>query len=110
MNNHNLLGSWIKRFLLEYLVNEKNLSMNTQYSYRDAFRLCIPFLAKKLHKRIDQLVVEDISIKIIKEFLLELESNRKCCIATRNQRLAALICPDVSRHASLNITCQSFVL
>ncbi|MDQ9244028.1 hypothetical protein KI999_22505, partial [Escherichia marmotae] len=36
MNNLNLLGSWIRRFLLEYMVTERNLSHNTQVSYRDA--------------------------------------------------------------------------
>jgi integrase/recombinase XerD len=34
---------WIKRFLLEYLISTKNLSKNTQLSYRDTFRLLLPF-------------------------------------------------------------------
>ena len=28
------LGSWVRRFLLEHLVVERNLSRNTQRSYR----------------------------------------------------------------------------
>ena len=29
MNDRNLLGAWVRRFLLEYLVAERNLSHNT---------------------------------------------------------------------------------
>ena len=35
MNNRTLLGPWIRRFLLEHLVAERNLARNTQASYRD---------------------------------------------------------------------------
>ena len=34
-----LLGPWIRRFLLEHLVGERNLARNTQLSYRDALSL-----------------------------------------------------------------------
>lgn len=90
MNTQNYLSSWIKRFLLEYLISVKNLSRNTQQSYRDTFKLCLPFVAKKLQKSIDQLTVDDLSPAIIKDFLLSLEKERKCSVATRNQRLAAI--------------------
>ena len=36
------LGPWVRRFLLEHLVDERNLSKNTQQSYRDALRLLLP--------------------------------------------------------------------
>ena len=35
MNNSSLLGPWIRRFLIEHLVSERNLAVNTQKSYRD---------------------------------------------------------------------------
>ena len=41
MNNKTALGSWIRRFLMEYLVGERNLARNTQWSYRDAVRLLV---------------------------------------------------------------------
>jgi integrase/recombinase XerD len=81
---------WIKRFLLEYLISTKNLSKNTQLSYRDTFRLLLPFAAKKNKKSIDKLLVEEINSTIVKAFLTELEVNRNCSIATRNQRLSAI--------------------
>ena len=45
MNDSNLLGPWVRRFLLEYMVTERNLSINTQRSYRDSLALLISFLA-----------------------------------------------------------------
>ena len=39
MHDRNLLAPWVKRFLLEYLVAERNLARNTQFSYRDTLTL-----------------------------------------------------------------------
>src|SRR5580704_15152043 len=90
MINHRLLGSWIRRFLMEYLITIKNLSFNTQYSYRDTLCLLLPFIAKQVRKNIDQLLVEDISSERVLNFLLDLEKTRHSSIKTRNQRLAAI--------------------
>jgi integrase/recombinase XerD len=90
MNDYTLLGAWLKRFLLEGLIKEQNLSRNTQKSYRDTFRLLLPFIARCARKTPDRLTVEDLSPKRIKAFLADLQSTRHCGIATRNQRLAAL--------------------
>ncbi|MFM0197479.1 hypothetical protein [Paraburkholderia strydomiana] len=43
MNNSSLLGPWIRRFLIEHLVGERNLAVNTQKSYRDMPRLAQTF-------------------------------------------------------------------
>ncbi|OGT36165.1 MAG: integrase [Gammaproteobacteria bacterium RIFCSPHIGHO2_12_FULL_37_14] len=90
MSNSNFLSSWIKRFLLEYLISVRNLSRNTQQSYRDTFRLMLPFMAKNNKKSIENLLVDDISPDLIKSFLLDLEKNRLSSLSTRNQRLAAV--------------------
>ena len=84
------LSSWIKRFLVEYLISIRNLSKNTQKSYRDTFRLMLPFMAARSKKSIEQLLVEDISSDAVKAFLSGLEINRHCSLSTRNQRLAAI--------------------
>src|ERR1700704_5455729 len=47
MKNDSLLGPWIRRFLLEHLVAERNLSRNTQASYRDTLTLLLPFASKQ---------------------------------------------------------------
>lgn len=90
MKDTQYLSPWIKRFLLEYLVSTRNLSKNTQLSYRDTFRLMLPFMAKKAKKDIDKLLVDDISSGAVKVFLTGLETNRRCSLSTRNQRLAVI--------------------
>ena len=90
MTNTSLLGQWVRRFLLEYLVDERNLARNTQSSYRDALILLLPFVAESLGKHIDKLCIEHISADIVRRFLLKLEQERGCSVSTRNQRLAAI--------------------
>jgi integrase/recombinase XerD len=90
MSDTTLLGGWVRRFLLEYLVRERNLSSNTQHSYRDTLRLLLPFVARSLRKGVDRLTVVDLSASKVRHFLGELEEQRGCSVATRNQRLAAL--------------------
>lgn len=90
MPNHESIGPWIRRFLVEHLVCERNLSRNTQASYRDTLALLLPFVADMASVSIDRLSVTHITPEAVRLFLSHIESERKCCIATRNQRLAAL--------------------
>jgi integrase/recombinase XerD len=90
MNDLTLLGPWVRRFLLEHLVAERNLARNTQRSYRDALAMLIPFVADKLHQSVDRLTVINVSAELVRLFLTDLEQSRNCSIATRNQRLAAI--------------------
>jgi site-specific recombinase XerD len=90
MNNRPTLGSWIRRFLMEYLVGERNLASNTQQSYRDAVRLLVVFAAARTRKKVDELLIPDIDAALLRAFLRHIEEKRKCRISTRNQRLAAI--------------------
>jgi site-specific recombinase XerD len=90
MDKTAMLGPWVRRFLLEHLVGERNLAANTQRSYRDTLVLLLPFVAEKVGKAVDRLSVVDLSAELIRLFLAELESARGCAIVTRNQRLAAI--------------------
>jgi len=90
MNDLTLLGPWVRRFLLEHLVAERNLARNTQYSYRDVLTLLIPFVADKLHQSVDRLTLVDLSADLVRLFLADLEQSRQCTPATRNQRLTAI--------------------
>lgn len=90
MRTFDLLAPWIRRFLLEHLVSERNLAHNTQSSYRDMLVLFLPFVANKIAKSIDIITVEDVRADIVRQFLLELEQKRGCSISTRNQRLASI--------------------
>jgi integrase/recombinase XerD len=90
MTNARLIGSWIRRFLMEHVCSERNLSRNIQASYRDTMVLLLPFVGGKEGKSVDQLTVDDLSAETIRLFLQHLEQDRHCSIATRNQRLAAI--------------------
>jgi site-specific recombinase XerD len=90
MNDRNLLGPWIRRFMLEHMVAERNFSPNTQASYRDTLTLLLPFAAKLGGFAIDRMTVENLSPTIVRQFLDHVECDRHCGGATRNLRLSAL--------------------
>ena len=52
MNDKQLVGPWVRRFLLEHLVAERNLSGNTQASYRDTLTLLLPFASAHVGRAI----------------------------------------------------------
>ena len=90
MRDTSLLGPWIRRFLMEHMVSERNLARNTQRSYRDTLRLLLPAIARRARKSVDRLTVTDLSADRLRQFLNDLEEKRECAISTRNQRLAAI--------------------
>jgi integrase/recombinase XerD len=90
MPDRSAFGPWVRRFLLEHLVGERNLARNTQESYRDALRLLLPFAAAQLKAPVDRLLIEDVSADLVRAFLANLEEARGCTVRTRNQRLGAL--------------------
>ena len=85
-----LIADYLKPFLLHYLPLEKGFPQNTVLSYRDAIKLLLCFAAKKLHRSVDALSVEELDMELILAFLDYLESERNCTANTRTQRLAAL--------------------
>lgn len=90
MRDNTFLGPWIRRFLLEHLITDRNLSRNTQLSYRDTLVLLLPFMSKAQGKPVDRLTVEDLSPSLVRRFLEYLEKERGCSGATRNLRLATI--------------------
>jgi integrase/recombinase XerD len=84
------LGPWLRRFLCEHIVTERNLARNTQKSYRDTFTLLLPFISRKLRKPADRLAVSDLTSQHVLQFLTHIEDERGCSIQTRNQRMAAI--------------------
>lgn len=90
MRDHSLLGPWVRRFLLEYLVAERNLARNTQASYRDTLTLLLPFVSRLAAVQIDRLAVHDVSPDRVRLFLDHIERERGCAVVTRNQRLSAI--------------------
>jgi site-specific recombinase XerD len=85
-----LIGPWIRRCLVEYVIGERNYSPHTQHSYRDVFRRLLPFAARQCRCAADRLTLAAIKPKTLREFTRHLEQVRHCGPSTINQRLAAL--------------------
>jgi type VI secretion system secreted protein VgrG len=104
MRDTTLLGPWVRRFLLEHLIGERNLARNTQQSYRDTLCQLIPFASARVHKPVDRLAMTDVSAEIVRDFLSDIEVCRGCSVATRNQRLAAIhaLARFVGEHVSVS--------
>lgn len=88
--NPHLLGTYVRRFLLEEVVADRNLSPNTQRSYRDAIRLLFCHIAAHHGCAPTRVTVESVTAEIVRAFLAHMENELGNSTATRNQRLAAL--------------------
>lgn len=80
----------LTEFLSVYLPFQRNISKNTIYAYRDAFKLLLKYCQEKENISAERITLDILSSTLIKNFLEWLENERKCCISTRNQRLAAI--------------------
>jgi integrase/recombinase XerD len=90
MPNNHLLGPFVRRFLLEDVVADRNLTTNTQRSYRDSIRLLLRFINDHHCTSSTRVTVEQVTPAVARAFLAHLEEQRRNCVATRNQRLAAI--------------------
>ena len=77
-------------FFASYLPGVKNLSENTILSYRDTFRLLLIFCRDVRKVPPEKLCFNMFNDSLINDFLQWLQDERKCSIATRNQRLVAI--------------------
>ena len=80
MSETQTVGPWIERFLFQHIVTERNLSRNTQKSYRDAFLQLMPFVSGKARKPIERLAFRDFTAKRILQFLAHVEEDRGCTV------------------------------
>ena len=80
----------LTEFLSVYLPSQKNVSKNTVYSYRDTFKLLINYCQETQNIPAERITVGLLSSELIIGFLQWLETERRCSISTRNQRLAAI--------------------
>jgi site-specific recombinase XerD len=90
MTEPTLVAPWVRRFLLEHVRGARQLSQNTQRSYRDTFVRLLPFAAKQCRQAVDRLKLEQLSPKVLRDFLQHLVQGRRCALTTVNQRLAAI--------------------
>lgn len=77
-------------YLTMYLPGQLGLSENTIMSYRDTFKMVLLFAETEYRLRPEKITLNDFNVDFILAFLRWLEEVRRCGVATRNQRLAAL--------------------
>lgn len=80
----------LTEFLSVYLPQQKNASKNTIASYRDTFKLLLRYCQDHKGIPIEKLTLNMLSHNLVSDFLNWLETDRKCGISSRNQRLAAI--------------------
>lgn len=84
------LSDSIHQFFDHYLPHLKGASKQTIDSYREAFTILLPFLARYNHVSAQNLQMEHLSFNTIVAFLDYIENQRHNSPRTRNQRLAAI--------------------
>jgi len=78
-------------FIGTFLPVGKGASPNTIKSYKYAFRLLIEYMFMQKNISADKIVFSDLNYTTLLSFFEWITNTRKCCTATRNQRLAALL-------------------
>ena len=81
---------YLSDFLSKYLPGQRNASTHTIASYRDVFKLLLIFCDSIKSIKPEKIKASDLSKELILNFLDWLETDRKCSISTRNQRLAVI--------------------
>jgi integrase len=82
--------SLIQRFFTDRLLKQLGASQYTVAAYRDAFRLLLQFACARLGRSPSELLMEDLDVPFLGQFLEHLELDRGNCTRTRNNRLAAM--------------------
>jgi site-specific recombinase XerD len=89
MNASPDLPQLLRAFFCEW-ATQRNLSPHTIRSYRDTWRLFLRFASERYRRPASKLCLEDLTDKVVLEFLEHGERVRRGSIGTRNCRLAAL--------------------
>jgi site-specific recombinase XerD len=84
------LPDLLHTFFHEWVGQQRNLSHHTVWSYRDTWRLFLPFISQRKRRDVTELSLSDLTASEVVAFLQYLEDERKVSIGTRNCRLAAL--------------------
>jgi site-specific recombinase XerD len=80
----------LEGFFTRRLMQQRQASAHKIASYRDTFRLLLQSAQKRLRKKPSALVLEDIDVPLVVDFLDELEQARHVTARTRNLRLSAI--------------------
>ena len=110
MSDHHPLGPFVRRFLIEEVRADRNLSLNTQRSYRDTIRLLFAFVAERDAIDPTRVTVEHITAELVRAFLAHLKEEPRqfyCHLQPTPRRppfalsaSSAARCPNSSNSAS----------
>ncbi len=84
------LARLLETFFCQRLIQQRNASRQTIYSYRDTWKLLLRFSEQYIGKSAAELKLSDITATLVLAFLENLELHRHNCIRSRNARLAAI--------------------
>lgn len=90
MHSPETVGRQLTFFFHTYLLGQRGVSPHTVHSYRDTLKLLLRFVERRAQKNVADLTLEEFDAPTVLAFLEHLEAERKCTIATRNVRLAAI--------------------
>lgn len=109
MNTHNeYISYWLRRFLLEYATTVRNLSKNTLLSYRDTFKLLLPYLSKMNKIGIEKLSVNLLTKNNVQDFLKILKPPAKFLLQAETNGLPAYLhLPNISQLITRSM--QNFI-
>ena len=81
---------YLGKFLTNYLPGEAGVSPNTVLSYRDTFLLLLKYCKANENVLPENVTLDILTRELVLSFLSWLESERRCSVSTRNQRLTAI--------------------
>lgn len=90
MNSKHLLSVHIKNFFNEYLINQRGLSKNTIYSYRDTFKILTDYISINYGCDYKEFTIFNLDVKLITNVLNTIEKQKNNSPTTRNIRLSAI--------------------
>lgn len=80
----------VRDFLTIYLPKQRGVSPNTTKSYKEALNLFIDYIGTAQDMPLKEISFGCVSREQLDEFLLWLETGRKCRVSSRNQRMSAV--------------------
>lgn len=84
------LGQVVHTFFVDYLSLQKGLRETSIQTYRDVIKLLLLFVADRRRRKVSRLIIEDLTLELVQDFLNHLEQERRNHPRTRNHRLAVL--------------------
>ena len=90
MSDGHPFGTFVRRFLVEHVVTDRNLSSHTQKSYRDSIRLLLAFVHNRYGIEPVDLTVEQVTADVVRAFVAHLKEERGNSAATQGLRLVAI--------------------